>query len=142
MTDADALFSKAVKPCCRSIQVGGRRIWSDGVRTAAIKLSNRRKVFLADTLCVPGLGCTLLSAKKLSSSGLIGEFDKHRIVFSRRTDHIPMIKATVKSGLYIVSKIAPEADGVTFKALEKCEPATPQTHHIVLFHAPTMETSH
>jgi hypothetical protein len=82
MTNADMLFSKAVKPCYKSIQVGGRRIWSDGLRTAVIKLFNRRKVFLADTLYVLGLGCTLLLAKKLSSSGLIREFNKHRIVFS------------------------------------------------------------
>jgi len=82
-------------------------------------------VFLADTLQEPGLGCTLLSAKKLSSSGLVGEFDKHRIVFSRRSDRLPLLKATVKSGLYIISKIALEADGLTFKAAETRVSLTP-----------------
>ena len=125
MTDVDALFSEAVKPCRRSIQVGGGRIWSNGIGTAAIKLSNGRKVFLADTLRVPGLGCTLLLAKKLSSSGLIGEFNERRMVFSRPTDHVPMIEAIVKGGLYIVSKIALEADGITFKAIEARPPTTP-----------------
>lgn len=116
MTDVGALFSEAVKPCRRRIRVGGGVIWSDGIGTAEIRLPNGRSIRLADTLLVPGLGCTLLSAKKLSSSGLIGEFDEHRMIFSRRADRVPMIEATVQNGLYIVSWIAQEADGMTFRA--------------------------
>jgi hypothetical protein len=114
MTDLDALFSEPLKPCRRSIQVGGGRLWSDGIGTAVIKLENNRQVFLEDTLHVPGMGCTLVSAKKLLGSKLIGQFDDHRMLFSRRSDNVPLIEATMRNGLYIISQIAKEADGMSF----------------------------
>src|SRR6266536_4744603 len=119
MTDVDTLFSEPLKPCWRSIQVGGGQLWLDGVSTIVIKLENGRHVFLEDTLHVLGIGCTLVSAKKLLGSKLIGQFDAHRMLFSRRSDNIPLIKAKMRNGLYIVSQIAEEADSMSFATSEK-----------------------
>src|SRR6266536_1252860 len=119
MTDVDTLFSEPLKPCRRSIQVGRGSLWSDGIGTAVIKLENGRHVFLEDMLHVPGIGCTLVSTKKLLGSKLIGQFDAHRILFSRRSDNVPLIEAKMRNGLYIVSQIAEEADGMSFVTSEK-----------------------
>jgi hypothetical protein len=55
-----------------------------------------------------------VSAKKLLGSELIGQFDAYRMLFSRHSDNLPLIEAKVKNGLYIVSKIAKEADNISF----------------------------
>ncbi len=78
-------------------------MWSDRIDTAVIKLENGRYVFLEDTLHVPGIGYTLVSIKKLLGSKLIGQFDAHCILFSRRSDNILLIKAKMRNSLYIVS---------------------------------------
>src|ERR1700712_255666 len=122
MTHVRSLFRSRLEPCRRSIQVGGGRLYSEGKGTATIKLKNGRSVLLEDTLYVPGMGCTLVSAKKLAGSALIGQFDDKRMLFSRRSDNVPLIEAKVRGGLYILSKFAKVADGQTFgtaKALRK-----------------------
>ncbi len=68
-----------------------------------IKLENGRHVFLEDTLHVPGIGYTLVSTKKLLGSKLIGQFDAHCMLFSRRSDNVLLIEAKMRNGLYIVS---------------------------------------
>ena len=103
MTDLDALFSEPLKPCRRSIQVSGGRLWSDGIGTIVIKLENNRQVFLEDALYVLGIGYTLVSAKKLLGSKLIGQFDDHQMLFSRQSDNVLLIKATIRNRLYIIS---------------------------------------
>jgi len=80
-----------------------QRLWSDGIGTIVIKLENNRQVFLEDTLHVPGIGYTLVSAKKLLGSKLIGQFDDHRMLFSRRSDNVLLIEATIRNRLYIIS---------------------------------------
>ncbi len=78
-------------------------MWSDRIGIVVIKLENGRHVFLEDTLYIPGIGCTLMSAKKLLRSKLIGQFDAHHILFSRRSDNVLLIEAKMRNGLYIVS---------------------------------------
>ena len=84
-----------------------------------IKLENGRHVFLEDTLHVLRIGYTLVSTKKLLGSKLIGQFDAHRMLFSRRSDNVLLIKAKMRNGLYIVSQIAEEVDGISFATSEK-----------------------
>src|SRR6266536_1620617 len=119
MTDVDTLFSEPLKPCQRSIQVGGGSLWSDRIGTAVIKLENGRHVFLEDMLHIPGIGCTLVSAKKLLGSKLIGQFDAYCMLFSRRSDNVLLIEAKMRNGLYIVSQIAKEVDSMSFTTSEK-----------------------
>ncbi len=56
----------------------------------------------------------LVLAKKLLGSKLIGQFNTHYILFSRRSDNTLMIKASIKNRLYIVSKIVLEVDSISF----------------------------
>jgi len=84
-----------------------------------IKLENGRHVFLEDTLHVPGIGCTLVSVKKLLGSKLIGQFDAYYILFSRRSDNILLIKAKMRNGLYIVLQITKEVDSISFTISKK-----------------------
>jgi len=77
-------------------------LWLDGIGTAVIKLENGRHVFLEDTLHVLGIGYMLVSVKKLLGSKLIGQFDAHRILFSRHSDNVLLIEAKIRNGLYIV----------------------------------------
>lgn len=114
MTDQRSLFTSSLVPCKRSIRVGGGRIWSSHIGTATISPGGNRHIFLSDTLLVPELGCTLVSARKLAGSEYIGQFDDDRMVFSRRADQKHMIEAKQKGGLYIVSRISKEAHGTTF----------------------------
>ena len=87
MTDTDELFSEPVKPCRRNIQVGGEKIWSDGIGTATIKLDSGRRVFLEDSLRVPGLDVRSSQPRDCQAlSSLIGELMRTvYIVFYRRT---------------------------------------------------------
>jgi len=85
-----------------------------GKRTAIVKLENGRQIFLADTLLVPDLGCSLLSAKKLLGIDLIGQFDPYRMIFIKRENGKHLVEAESRKGLYIVSKISSEANGKTF----------------------------
>ena len=79
-----------------------------------IKLENSCCVFLENILYILGIGCMLMSTKKLLGSELIGQFDAHYMLFSRYSDNFPLIEAKVKNGLYIVSKIAKEVDSMSF----------------------------
>ncbi len=94
-------------------------MWLDGIGTAVIKLENGRHVFLEDTLHVLGIGYMLVSVKKLLGSKLIGQFDAHRILFSRHSDNVLLIEAKMRNGLYIVSQITKEADGISFTTSKK-----------------------
>ncbi len=77
-------------------------MWSDRIGIVVIKLENGHYVFLEDTLHVLGIGCTLVSVKKLLGSKLIGQFDAYCILFSRRSDNVLLIEAKMRNGLYIV----------------------------------------
>ena len=55
-----------------------------------------------------------MSAKKLLDLELIGQFDAYYILFSRRSNNLPLIEAKVKNSLYIVSKITKEVDSISF----------------------------
>src|SRR6266536_4845190 len=86
---------------------------------AVIKLENSRHVFLEDTLHVLGIGYILVSTKKLLGSKLIGQFNAHHILFSRRSDNVLLIEAKMRNGLYIVSQITEEVDGMSFITSKK-----------------------
>ncbi|EKD12542.1 retrotransposon protein, putative, Ty1-copia sub-class [Drepanopeziza brunnea f. sp. 'multigermtubi' MB_m1] len=62
-----------------------------------------------------------ISAKKLASSSIIRQFDDQRMIFIRKSDNMPLIKAKVRNRLYILSKFSKEADRMSF--------ATKSTHH-------------
>ena len=94
-------------------------MWSDRIGTAVIKLENSRHVFLEDMLHVLGIGCILVSTKKLLGSKLIGQFDAHCMLFSRRSDNVLLIKAKMRNSLYIVLQITKEVDGMSFTTSEK-----------------------
>ena len=94
-------------------------MWSDRIGIVVIKLENSRHVFLEDMLHVLGIGYMLVSVKKLLGSKLIGQFDAHRILFSRRSDNILLIEAKMRNGLYIVLQITEEVDGMSFMTSEK-----------------------
>ncbi|POS82616.1 hypothetical protein EPUL_004806, partial [Erysiphe pulchra] len=64
MTDNKTPFCSSLKPYRRRIQVGGGYIYSDGIGTAMVKLKDGNYFFLANTLFVPGLGCTLRQWEK------------------------------------------------------------------------------
>ena len=114
MTNLNTLFSELLRLCQRSIQVGGGHLWLDEIGTTVIKLENSRCIFLEDTLYVPGIGYMLVSAKKLLGLELIGQFDAYYILFSGHNNNLLLIKAKVKNSLYIVSKIAKEANNISF----------------------------
>jgi hypothetical protein len=112
MTDNKSMFS-SLAPCRRRIKVGGGSIYSTEKGTVKLVIDNR-SVFLEDALLVPGLGCTLVSAKKLLGSELIGNFDNHAMQFRRKSDKELMLEARMINGLYIVSHISTAADGRRF----------------------------
>ena len=100
-----------------------------------IRLENGSHIFLEDTLHVLGLGCTLVLAKKLLGSKLIGQFDAHCMLFSRRSDNTLMIEASIKNRLYIVSKIVLEVDSMSFvTSVERAKPI-PRSENITAFTA-------
>ncbi len=84
-----------------------------------IKLENSHYIFLEDTLHVLGIGYTLVSTKKLLGSKLIGQFDAHYILFSRRNDNVLLIEAKMRNGLYIVSQITKKVDSISFTMSKK-----------------------
>ncbi len=108
-------------------------MWSDRIGTAVIKLENSRHVFLEDMLHVLGIGCILVSTKKLLGSKLIGQFDAHCMLFSRRSDNIPLIEAKIRNGLYIVSQIAKEVDGMSFMTSKKQVKPIVESDEIAVF---------
>ena len=114
MTDRESLFSAPVKPCRRRIQVGGGFIYSSGISTSVVELEDGHHFFVKDTLLVPGLGCNLLSSKKLLGTENLGLFDLRRIVFVRRCDGKHLIEAKSCNSLYIVLKISDEVNSMTF----------------------------
>lgn len=140
MTDQASLFTSALKPCRRSIRVGGGRLWSAGIGTMIISPGNERFVLLEDALFVPNLGCTLISARKLAASGCIGSFNKERMVFTRESNHDDLIEAKSKGGLYIVSNISKSANGMTFgNALYKEPPPRTTPTGDTIYSSPVIE---
>ncbi len=61
----------------------------------------------------------LVSVKKLLGSKLIGQFNAHYMLFSRRSDNVLLIEAKIRNGLYIVSQIAEKADSISFMTSKK-----------------------
>ena len=114
MTDKDVLFSSPIELCRRRIKVGGGFLYSSGKGTSVVKLQNGRHFFQKDTLLVPGLRCNLLLAKKLLGIELISQFDPYRMIFIKHENSKYLIEAECRKGLYIVSKISSEANGMTF----------------------------
>jgi hypothetical protein len=108
------LFTSALKLCKGSIWVGGGKLWLIYIRTVAISPRDNRYIFLKKTLLVPDLECTLISVKKLAGSDYIGQFDSHRLVFTRRSDYKYIVEAILKGGLYILSKISKKVYNKTF----------------------------
>jgi hypothetical protein len=72
ITNQYSLFNSEVKLCRRSIQIRGRRFYSEGIGTIVIKLVNKRFIFLENNLFVPKLGYILVLAKKLVRNKFIG----------------------------------------------------------------------
>ncbi len=102
---------------------------------------NRSYIFLEDTLHVLGIGCTLVLAKKLLGSKLIGQFDAHYMLFSRRSDNALMIEASIKNRLYIVSKIVLEVDSMSFIiSTERVKPI-PRSENITAFTTALISTT-
>jgi hypothetical protein len=123
MTDNKRLF-RSMKPCRRSIQVGGGKLYSVGIGTIEIHLENGSMIFLEDALFVPELGCTLVSAQKLLGSELIAFFDSNCMQFLRRSDDVLLIEANSQRGLYIISNITKEAHGKSFATAKKRSSST------------------
>jgi hypothetical protein len=65
ITNQCFLFNSEMKPCRRSIQVGGGRFYSEGIGIIVIKLANKRFIFLENNLFVPKLRYILVLVKKL-----------------------------------------------------------------------------
>jgi hypothetical protein len=70
--DQRFLFNGEVKPCRRSIQVKGRRFYSEGIGIIIIKLANKRFIFLENSLFIFKLGYIFVLAKKLVRNQFIG----------------------------------------------------------------------
>ncbi len=115
-------------------------MWSDRIGTAVIKLENGRHVFLEDTLHVLGIGYTLVSAKKLLGSKLIGQFDAYCILFSRRSDNVLLIEAKIRNGLYIVLQITKKVDGISFITSKKQVKPMVESDEIAVFIAALSST--
>jgi len=64
-----------------------------GKETAIVKLKNDCQIFLADTLLVLDLRCSLLLAKKLLGIDLIGQFNPYCIIFIKRKNGKYLIEA-------------------------------------------------
>ena len=143
MTDRESLFSAPVKPCRRRIQVGGGFIYSSGIGTSVVELEDGHHFFVKDTLLVPGLGCNLLSSKKLLGTENLGLFDSRRMVFARRCDGKHLIEAESRNGLYIVSKISDEANGMTFGTGDSSRPKAENSEQTPLTDSlrPSVDTS-
>ncbi|KAI0996494.1 hypothetical protein K3495_g11688 [Podosphaera aphanis] len=128
MTDNENIFSSSVVPCRRRIQVGGKFLYSTAVSTATIKLQDGKCISLANTLLVPGIGCNLLSVKKMViGARCIGKFNSNFMTFLDPITKISLFEAKNHKGSYIVSKISNEADGsefgeetVAINALKRC----------------------
>jgi hypothetical protein len=75
MTNQRSLFNREMKPYRRSIQVKGRRLYSEGIGIIIIKLANKRFIFLENSLFILKLGYILVLAKKLVRNQLISQFD-------------------------------------------------------------------
>lgn len=115
MTDKESLFSSPIIPCRQRIQVGGGILYSVGIGTTIVRLENNRCILLENTLLVPGLGCHLLSTKKLvMDNRCLGQFDSDCMTFLDPITKTALLKAENKKGLYITSKISSEADGQMF----------------------------
>ncbi|KAI1004161.1 hypothetical protein K3495_g4052 [Podosphaera aphanis] len=128
MTDNENLFSSTVVPCRRRIQVGSGFFFSTAVGTATIILEDGKCISLANTLLVPGIGCNLLSVKKMViGARCIGQFNSNFMTFLDPITKISLVEAKNHKGLYLVSKISNEADGSVFgeenvaiNALKRC----------------------
>ena len=70
---------------------------------------------LKDTLLVPKLGATLVSAKKLAKNGYYALFNQERIVFIDSKSKRPLVKVEARNRLYIVLKISKEVDSRCFE---------------------------
>jgi hypothetical protein len=97
-TDKPELFSSPLIPCRRGIKVGGGSLYLVSRGTAQCKLKDGTSVCLPDSLLVPGLGCNLMSARKICSREIIGQFDDKRMIFSKRDDGTPLIEASLRHG--------------------------------------------
>ena len=81
-----------------------------------------------------------MSTKKLLGSKLIGQFDAHRILFSRRSDNILLIKAKIRNGLYIVLQIIKEVDDMSFTTSKKQVKPVVESDKIAVFIAALSST--
>lgn len=118
MTDQLSLF-ECTKPCRRGIKVGGGVLYSTHKGTAKAEIGSRH-ILLTDCLLVPQLGANLLSARKLASNGkdsLLGLFNGTKMWFMK--DSVHYFEATLKNGLYVLSKIHNTAHEGAFSASHK-----------------------
>ena len=77
-------------------------LYSNTIGTTILRIGNGRYITLENTLLVPKLGATLMSAKKLAGNGYYALFNQERIVFIDSKSKRPLVEAEARNGLYIV----------------------------------------
>ena len=87
-------------------------LYSNTIGTTILRIGNGRHITLEDTLLVPKLGATLVSAKKLARNGCYALFNQERIVFIDSKSKRPLVEVEARNRLYIVLKISKEADSL------------------------------
>lgn len=92
-------------------------MYSESIGTVVLKMEDGKRILLEKTLLVPQLGCNLVSARKLCSSNIQGVFNPTQMIFFRVSDNVTLVKAETRNGLYIISEIAKEANGMSFKSV-------------------------
>ena len=97
--------------------MGDSVLYSNTIGTTILRMGNGRHITLEDTLLVPKLGATLVSAKKLARNGCYALFNQERIVFVDSESKRPLVEAEARNRLYIVSKISKEVDSRCFKTV-------------------------
>jgi hypothetical protein len=94
-----------MKPYRRSIQIGGGRLYLEGIRIIIIKLINKRFIFLENSLFIFKLGYIFTLVNKLIKNQFINQFDYYQMQFLSRTNNNLIIKIFIKRDLYIITNI-------------------------------------
>ncbi|KAI0991347.1 hypothetical protein K3495_g16840, partial [Podosphaera aphanis] len=100
----------------KRVKVGGGELRSEFKGVAELKCSDGSSMLLTDVLYVPKLGVNLLSVRRLCQAGLkfSGNQDKLYLLNGKRK----IVTATMKNGLYIVSKIAKGYEETAFPSMK------------------------
>ncbi|KAI0993630.1 hypothetical protein K3495_g14554, partial [Podosphaera aphanis] len=105
MSDQPSLFRSLITIPRRTILVGGGKLYARAEGSAQLTCKDGSSMMLHNVLLVPGLGINLLSGRQMCrNGGLKGAFDENHLYF-KRGDR-PLITATMKNGLYIVSHVS------------------------------------